>query len=133
MGGNALTETLVFGKIAGEAAARYSFDYISKSIKGLEKEKFAENCLGFEKGKYFPSKILKMIQNIMWNCCGPVRNEGELYLAYEEIERLKQDGICCDKPENLAYSFSVRNSIECAEIIVKSAIGRQESLVHTSE
>lgn len=128
MGGNALTETLVFGKIAGEAAARYIFDCVSKSTKGLKKEKFAENCLGFEKGKHFPSKIIKMLQNIMWDCCGPVRNEEKLYIARDEIERLKQEGICCEKPENLAYSFSVLNSLECAEIIIESSIARKESL-----
>jgi fumarate reductase (CoM/CoB) subunit A len=127
MGGNALTETLVFGYRAGIAAAAFAADCKQKSIGGLQAENLLESVGHSGNGAHQPAAALRILRDIMWENCGPVRSSAGLFGALERVMRLREEGISCKRPESLGSSCSVRNSLDTAKIIAESAIERKES------
>lgn len=128
MGGNALTETLVFGHRAGNAAAAFSADCKYKRTGGLNPKNLLEGQNNYRTGRHRPSTALRFLQSVMWQDCGPVRDSKRLSLGLKQVDTLREEGICCDRPENLGFSCAVRNSLDTARMIIVSAIERKESL-----
>jgi fumarate reductase (CoM/CoB) subunit A len=128
MGGNALTETLVFGFRAGRAAATYAADCRPGRTGGMKAERLREELASYETGKHQASAALRVLQGTMWENCGPVREGKGLFSALNVVENLKEEGICCGRSQDLAISCSVRNSLETAGLIIKAAIERKESI-----
>jgi len=128
LGGNALTETLVFGCRAGNAAANVSLDGKHAKNRGAIKRSLLENKPNFMDGKHSPTKALKILQDIMWNGCGPIRNEKGISQAVEKTNLLKNEGVFCDRAEHLAFCWSLANTFETAELIAESALRRGESI-----
>jgi len=135
LGGNSLSDLLVFGKLAGENASNYckenTLDPISdeEAIKIIRK---ATDILNKEEGKN-PFMIHEDLQKIMNNHVGIVREEKELEEGIEKLKNLKKD---IDKVKahptsqynpgwNAAIDLS--NIIIASEAVAKSALIRQES------
>jgi fumarate reductase (CoM/CoB) subunit A len=133
LGGNALADTQVFGKIAGESA--------SKAAKNTElktnDEQVAEEASRIEdlikEGEIKPLEFKNRIKNLMWEKVSIVRDEKNLNEALKELNQMKKD---LDKLNvnyksqyntELVTALEVINMVEICILIVKSAILRRES------
>lgn len=70
--------------------------------------------------------LKSQLKNIMWDCAGIIRDENSLLKGLDEIYKLKsnfrQGEKCLNKQE-----YELRNMICCAQLIIKSALKREES------
>ncbi len=134
LGGNSLTECLVFGRIAGEAAcneAPTDIDYSTLEEKRDKTINKIENI--FEKNERNSFKIRKKLQEVMFRNVGIIRNENDLKKALKDIKLLKEEQRYSGAHRGLKFNFELLNVIELegmlnlAEIIVLSALKRKES------
>lgn len=133
LGGNALADTQVFGKIAGEyscEAARNS-DF-ETNPEMVEKEAARIKSL-MKEGEIKPSEIKENIKKLMWEKVSIIRNEKNLNEALRELLEMKKELSKMDIPSKTQYNselvngLEVINMIEIAILSVKAAILRRES------
>jgi succinate dehydrogenase / fumarate reductase flavoprotein subunit len=92
LGGNSLSDLLVFGRRTGIAAAEYSANHNHSSQDHLQIADAEREMLDpFERAEgESPYQIHSDLQETMQNYVGIFRNEGDLRLGLDEIQRLKQ-------------------------------------------
>jgi len=121
LAGSALTETAVFGPIAGTEAAKYAqktdFQDVSAYIKQEEIPPV---------GKDNVLNITTRLRQIMWENVSLVRTQVLLEQAYQETTKLETELINA-RPANLRQWFECRNLILTAKTIIRSALLRKES------
>jgi succinate dehydrogenase/fumarate reductase flavoprotein subunit len=125
MGGNALTETLVFGKRAGEAAAEWAAAH-SKPRRGA----FGESPQAPAAGPFDPnaasilSGLRQRLGRILWEEGGILRNRQGLERALNAVA-----AIAAEVPAGLppAQVLSLAAGIETAQLILTAALRREES------
>ncbi|KPV65469.1 MAG: Fumarate reductase (CoM/CoB) subunit A [Candidatus Bathyarchaeota archaeon BA1] len=137
LGGNALADTQVFGRRAGENSARYAMKMERPSIdRGqVEREIKRVHSLLERKEGIRPIEIKSRLANLMWEKVGIFRTGKELQEAVLEIEQMKAK----DLPELYTTDKSTRynkewiealeteNMITVAEMVAKAALMREES------
>ncbi|MEK7825753.1 MAG: FAD-binding protein [Nitrospirota bacterium] len=136
LGGNALLETIVFGKRSGVKASERaksirSLDVSSKSIKA-EEDRIAE-IMNRTKGEKVP--VLKEeIGQIMSEGVGISRKREGTERAKEKVKKIKEryrDVYIQDKGRvfntELILCLELGSIIELAEVIIESALAREES------
>ena len=133
LGGNALADTQVFGKIAGQSAASATdiaeFRYNNEAVE--EEEKRIKSLI--KKGTISPMKMKEEIQQLMWEKVSIVRNEQNLKSALERLIEMKGELKYLDVDDRTQFNTSlitaleVINMVEICILIVKSAILRRES------
>lgn len=128
MGGNALTETLVFGYRAGHGAAAFAQENKQKRTGHGEPEYLLKSRKNDWAGKHGARAALAVLRDAMWEHCGPVRHSAGLAAGLEKVATLKEEGIHSDEPRGLAFSCAVRNSLDTATMIIEGALKRKESL-----
>ena len=125
LGGNALADTQVFGKRAGEFAGK------SKNrIKNVDEDqvgKKLEYLDTFMKGCENPARVKTQLQLAMWRGAGIFRNETDLNKTLEVVNNLSLASIRADSFQNLAECCIVRNMCLTSSLICRSALIRQES------
>jgi len=125
LGGNALADTQVFGKRAGEFAGK------SKNrIKNVDEDqvgKKLEYLDTFMKGCENPAQVKTQLQLEMWRGAGIFRNETDLNKTLEVVNNLSVASIRADSFQNLAECCIVRNMCLTSSLICRSALIRQES------
>ena len=133
LGGNALADTQVFGKIAGENAAKAAktvdFEENPEMFKAEE-----DRITGLIKdGSVKPQELKKRIKKLMWEKVSIIRNEKNLNEALKELmemEKSLNDLKVEDKKQyntDLQTALEVINMVQIATLVVKSAILRRES------
>jgi len=125
LGGNALAETQVFGKRAGEYAGKSE-----KRIKNVDKEQINKQQAdldAFREGSESPARIRTRLQQAMWKGAGIFRNAADLSKTLEIINCLPLAGIRAESPRNLTECCIVRNMCLTASLICRSALIRKES------
>lgn len=133
LGGNALADTQVFGKIAGENAAEAAktvdFEENPEMFKAEE-----DRITGLIKdGSIKPQELKKRIKQLMWEKVSIIRNEKNLNEALKELmemEKSLNDLKVEDKKQyntDLQTALEVINMVQIATLVVKSAILRRES------
>lgn len=133
LGGNALADTQVFGKIAGENAAKAAktvdFEENPEMFKAEE-----DRITGLIKdGSIKPQELKKRIKKLMWEKVSIIRNEKNLNEALKELmemEKSLNELKVEDKKQyntDLQTALEVINMIQIATLVVKSAILRRES------
>ena len=91
LGGNSLSDLLVFGKIAGQCAANFAQENSRISPHGEEIKKSIENTLEpFEDGDENPYQIHQELQEIMESHAGIVRTGEELEKGIRKLEELEK-------------------------------------------
>ena len=91
LGGNSLSDLLVFGKIAGQCAANFAQVNSKVSPHGKEIKKSIENTLEpFEDGDENPYQIHQELQEIMESHAGIVRTGEELEKGIRKLEELEK-------------------------------------------
>ena len=133
LGGNALADTQVFGKIAGESASKIAkVTELKTNDEMVQKE--ASRIEGLIKeGSIKPQEFKNRIKNLMWEKVAIVRDEktlnealGELLEMQKELDNLSVS----DKRQynaELVTALEVINMVEICILTVKSAILRRES------
>jgi succinate dehydrogenase / fumarate reductase, flavoprotein subunit len=136
LGGNSLSDLLVFGKRAGEFAARFAREHPAGAIDdGRLAESAKEAVAPFERANRGsnPFAIQADLQERMQDLVGIVRTESELRQALGEIARLHEDaarvGVHGHREYNTGWhtALDLPNLLLVSEAITRSAIERRES------
>jgi Succinate dehydrogenase/fumarate reductase, flavoprotein subunit len=136
LGGNSLTEILVFGKFCGISAREYAKQVDWLPLTEGEEKKAMEFIEGLMKreGTEKLAEVRKRMGDITWEKVGIFRDEKSLKSAYEELgellERWERIPVA-DKSKvfntNLVELLELRNMLELARVVAFSALHRRES------
>ena len=140
LGGNSLSDLLVFGKRAGEFAAKFASDHPHGNIDSVQVEESARRAVEpFERADssdpsaHGPYKIQLELQEMMQELVGIVRKEDEMQRALEGIQRLWQRASGVAVTGNREYNpgwhtaLDLSNLLTVSEAVTRSAIERKES------
>ena len=135
LGGNSLSDLLVFGKRAGDAAAEFSKKNKGAKIDASQVEQAAKNALEpFDRqGGEGPYQIQHDLQVMMQDLVGIVRREDEMRRALEGLSRLKQRATRAFAPGNREYNpgwhtaLDLGNLLTISEAVTLAALERKES------
>jgi succinate dehydrogenase / fumarate reductase flavoprotein subunit len=138
LGGNSLSDLLVFGQRAGEHAAQFAKkagvvriddaqvdDAVRVALAPFERE-------GIDDGAG-PYRIQHELQQTMQDLVGIVRREGEMLRALEAIARLRERAERVRVAGNRAFNpgwhtaLELRNLMTVSEAVARSALERKES------
>jgi succinate dehydrogenase / fumarate reductase flavoprotein subunit len=135
LGGNSLSDLLVFGKRAGEFAAQYakknSFGNIDAGvIENVSREAVAP----FEaNGNENPYQVQKDLQETMQDLVGIVRTETEMRSALDKIGTLRSRAAAVNVTGHREYNpgwhtaLDLKNLLTVSEAITRAALERKES------
>jgi succinate dehydrogenase / fumarate reductase flavoprotein subunit len=138
LGGNSLSDLLVFGKRAGEFAAKYAKENRPGTVNKDEVDSIARWALdpfdryGAGKGEG-PYQIQQDLQTMMQNLVGIVRREEEMEKALVEIEALWARARNVAVPGNREYNsgwhtaLDLHNLLTVSDLIARAALARKES------
>ena len=139
LGGNSLSDLLVFGKRAGEYAARYAVENAAGEIHRDQVAEVAQFALEpFDRGvdgqdAENPFEIQQDLQDMMQEKVGIVRNQRDMQDALEGIERLRQRAARIVLSGNREYNpgwhtaLDLTNLLTYSEAIARAALERKES------
>ena len=136
LGGNSLSDLLVFGKRAGESAARFAREQRAASIDGDEIDEAARLAVEpFERSApgEGPYQVQYTLQETMQDLVGIVRNEAEMRRALACLstlrERASRVGVGGHREYNPAWhaALDLHNLLTVSEAITRSALERRES------
>jgi succinate dehydrogenase / fumarate reductase, flavoprotein subunit len=137
LGGNSLSDLLVFGKRAGEFAARFARENASPRVNDAEADAAVRDALApFDrssngaKGSY---QIQHELQDVMQDFVGIVRNEEDMRRALDRIEELANEASHVAVPGHREYNpgwhtaLDLRCMLIVSEAVTRAAIERKES------
>jgi succinate dehydrogenase / fumarate reductase flavoprotein subunit len=138
LGGNSLSDLLVFGQRAGAHAARFARDHRAGQIDAKEVEAAARAALApFEREPRDdgagPYRIQHELQAMMQDLVGIVRRESEMARAVEQLAGLRERAGRVRVDGNRAYNpgwhtaLDLRNLMVVSEAVARSALERKES------
>jgi len=135
LGGNSLSDLLVFGRRAGGAAAEYAKKVSMPAIDERQIEETEKAILApFENSKgENPYTVHTDLQRTMQSLVGIFRVEADLQQALEELEKLKTraknlkvEGSRMFNP-GWHLAIDLQSMMVCSEAIARGALARQES------
>jgi succinate dehydrogenase / fumarate reductase flavoprotein subunit len=136
LGGNSLSDLLVFGRRAGLGAAEYAKSFQgSLNVADDQVDEVAKSMLAPFDGssKENPFQIHYDLQDVMQDYVGIIRTEQELLHAMDELGKLKQRlqsvGVSGNRQYNPGWhmALSLRSMLTVSEACTRSAIERKES------
>ena len=133
LGGNALADTQVFGKISGESAsnAAKTTELKTNEEQVLKEVSRIESII--KKGTIKPQEFKNKIKSLMWEKVAIVRDEETLNEALKELLEMQKELETLDVGSQKQYNsdlvtaLEVINMVEICILVVKSAIIRRES------
>ncbi len=135
LGGNSLSDLLVFGKRAGEFAAKFAKENAQGGIDEKEITDSATWALSFfdkEKGDN-PFDVQFALQEMMQQLVGIVRIEDEMTRAVEHLKLMRSRADNVTVTGNREYNngwhtaLDLKNLLTISEAIAKAALERKES------
>ncbi len=135
LGGNSLSDLLVFGKRAGQFAARFATENSAGAINSDQVDEAARAALEpFERSdSENPYKIQDDLKEMMQSLVGIVRKEDELTRALENFDSLWQRANRASVTGNREYNpgwhtaLDLDNLLTVSEAVTRAAIERKES------
>jgi succinate dehydrogenase / fumarate reductase, flavoprotein subunit len=135
LGGNSLSDLLVFGSRAGEYAAAYARKHEMGAVDNAQVAASAAEALApFDrKGGESPYAVQHDLQDLMQDLVGIVRREDEMQKAIEGIEALKKRAAEVYVPGNREYNngwhtaMDLKNLLTVSEMIARAGLERKES------
>jgi fumarate reductase (CoM/CoB) subunit A len=125
LGGNALADTQVFGKRAGETAGlapartgRIDRDQVAGVETQIER---------FLSGTHFPTVIARRLQKTMWEGAGIFRTAEGLSRSKAVVDELCSAPLCAATSRNVAECYTVHHMCLTASLIIRAALLRPES------
>jgi len=135
LGGNSLSDLLVFGKRAGEFAAQYALQNGDTKLDEQQIATAAESALrpfDIEKGES-PYDVEHDLQAMMQDLVGIVRKEEEMVDAISKLSDLKDRSLKVRVAGNREFnpgwhtSLDLQNMLIVSEAIARAALERKES------
>jgi len=138
LGGNSLSDLLVFGKRAGEFAAKFAKENSLGNIDRLQAEQIEnvarEALAPFDRSSSeSPYQVQKELQDTMQDLVGIVRNESEMREALGKIDGFKKRAEKTTVSGNREYNpgwhtaLDLKNLLTVSEAITRGALERKES------
>ena len=140
LGGNSLSDLLVFGKRAGEFAAKFAKENAGGPVDDAQVEVAAREALEpFDRGATTggsaegPYQVQRDLQNMMQDLVGIVRREEEMVKALDGIgklwERARQVAVYGHREYNPGWhtAIDLKHLLTVSEAVTRSAIDRKES------
>ena len=133
LGGNALADTQVFGKIAGESASKAAKDCEIKTNDEMVQGEASRIEGLIKKGSIKPQEFKNRIKSLMWEKVAIVREEKSLNEALGQLQEMQNELDSLDVDDKKQYNtdlvtaLEVINMVEICILTVKSAILRRES------
>jgi succinate dehydrogenase / fumarate reductase, flavoprotein subunit len=135
LGGNSLSDLLVFGRRAGAAAARHACSSPPVTLDAGQIQDAAREMLDpFERaGGESPYDIQRDLQDLMQSRVGIFRNEDDLKTALDELEKLKARVAKVSVQGSRLYnpgwhlSQELRSLMIVSEAVARAALERKES------
>ena len=138
LGGNSLSDLLVFGKRAGEFAAKFAKENSLGKIDRLQAEQIEnvarEALAPFDRSSSeSPYQVQKDLQDAMQDLVGIVRNESEMREALGKIDGFKKRAEKTAVSGNREYNpgwhtaLDLKNLLTVSEAITRGALERKES------
>ncbi|WP_166641410.1 FAD-dependent oxidoreductase [Amycolatopsis sp. SID8362] len=135
LGGNSLIELLVYGRIVGAAAARYSHDLEAQqrsSAATAEARREVDELLAAD-GPENVRALQRALRNTMTEHAGVVRDETGLRAGLSELDdlegRMRDLGVHPDIAgfQDLAHAFDLKAAALAARATLESALERRET------
>jgi succinate dehydrogenase / fumarate reductase, flavoprotein subunit len=134
LGGNSLSDLLVFGKRAGEFAAKYAKENSAPSVDMAQVDEVAAESLEpFGRAGEGPYQVQYDLQDMMQADVGIVRRQDEMERALDGIfklkERAKHVGVGGNRDYNPGWhtSLDLNNLLTVSEAVARAALLRKES------
>jgi len=138
LGGNSLSDLLVFGRRAGRSAAEYveAVDGAARpAVSQAAVDEAAAEALAplGRSGGENPYEVHSVLQQLMTDQVGLIRNEGELQSALVELDKLRARAAQVSVEGGRAYNpgwhlaQDLRNMLLVCDCVAQSALERQES------
>jgi succinate dehydrogenase / fumarate reductase flavoprotein subunit len=136
LGGNSLSDLLVFGKRAGEYAAQFARVQRPVSVDTAQVDDEARRALApFERGATTdgPYQVQESLQKTMQNFVGIVRTQDEMEHALGELAALRARAERVGVPGNREYNpgwhtaLDLRHLLIVSEAVTRCALERRES------
>lgn len=135
LGGNSLIELLVYGRIAGEAAAGYSRELNAqqRSAEATAEARGEIDELLAADGPENVRALQRTLRNTMTEHAGVVRDEEGLSAGLSELDeleaRMKEVGVHPDIAgfQDLAHAFDLKSAALAARATLESALERRET------
>jgi succinate dehydrogenase / fumarate reductase flavoprotein subunit len=136
LGGNSLSDLIVFGKLAGDGAKDY-IGSLSATPKAVNEQvesaiRRATEILNRAEGTN-PYLLHGKLEETMSKGVGIVRQKGELETAVSELEQLKEEAKTMKAPGASQYNpgwheaLSMRSLLVTSEAVTRAALMREES------
>jgi succinate dehydrogenase flavoprotein subunit len=136
LGGNSLSDLLVFGRRAGAGAAEYLEAIQARpAVSGEQLAAARTEALTplARAGGENPYTVHAEVQQTMSDLVGIIRREEEIKTALAELEKLRERAAKVSAPGGTAYNpgwhlaLDLRNILLIAECVAQAALERQES------
>jgi succinate dehydrogenase / fumarate reductase flavoprotein subunit len=136
LGGNSLSDLLVFGKRAGEYAAKFVKENRPAALNPAQVEKAATDALDpFNRstGDDSPFRIFEDLRELMQSKVGIIRSEKEMLAAVEEIRKLQHRtanvGVFGNREYNPGWHTCIDlvHLLTVSEAVARAGIERKES------
>jgi succinate dehydrogenase / fumarate reductase flavoprotein subunit len=131
LGGNSLVDILVFGRRAGQAAARHA----NPGVARARPERAIGNALDeldalAGAGQESPRDVQRELHRTMWELCGVVRDDhglGSALARVDDLEAAAQDVNVSGGPADLSRTLDLRSGLVTARATIRCAIERRET------
>jgi succinate dehydrogenase / fumarate reductase flavoprotein subunit len=135
LGGNSLSDLLVFGRRAGLAAAQHAKRVSTPAIDNTQIESSEKELLApfSNTGAESPYAVHRDLQEVMQNLVGIFRTEEDLMKALVELEKLKaraaKAGVEGSRLFNPGWhlAYDLKSMLTVSEAVTHSALARAES------
>ncbi len=135
LGGNSLAECLVFGRIVGSEAARWSrgLDVHVRDRAAIVSAREEVDELLARRGAEFARPLQRAVRDLMSECCGVVRSEHGLQEGLARLADVEERARALDvRPDiagyaDLAHAFDLQGSLLAARATLQCALERRET------
>ncbi|HMI48347.1 MAG TPA: FAD-binding protein, partial [Gemmatimonadaceae bacterium] len=136
LGGNSLSDLLVFGMRAGKYAAEFAARQSTPRVEAQQADAIVRTALEpFERkgGGEGPYQVEHDLQTMMQELVGIVRREDEIRRAIDALQTLKQRSRLVSVTGNREYNpgwhtaLDLQNLLTVSEIVARAALERKES------
>jgi len=134
LGGNALTECIVYGSRAGRYAAEHAKakpkNQVDEAQIKQKLERIGEIATRKASEPGNPEIVREKIQKIMWKKASVIRSQQGLMETKEDLTQLKEENLpklYGKKPHEVMEAIEAENLFTVANLVVKAALARKES------